>query len=113
MDLRPAEDEDWIAWWGGPAPVNWFGYVNEDGLGAIYEAIEGRFWLGFQRRPGVRRTKTAHMAALLLLSDAGKRGISVNALAHIDQYPGSDRWLQRLGFQQTDEIWKGYPVWTR
>ncbi len=115
MALRAARDDDWAAVTGLPAPGDWFGLVADrpgliDGLGAIYRDTEDRWWITFQRTPGVSMVKTAHAGAKRLLTMARGRGIAVNALAQpgID---GADRWLARLGFEATQETKEGHTIW--
>lgn len=113
--LRPATPDDWEAFTGRRAPGNWFGIVCAkpyliEGLGAIYADVEGRHWITFERVPGVKKTKTAHAAAKLLLAEAKARGIKVHALAD-PSITGAVKWIERLGFTATDETREGHPVW--
>ena len=113
--LRVATDDDWHAWTGKPAPGQWFGLVDAtphliEGLGAIYADIEGRWWITFERCPGVGKVKTAHAAAKQLLGMARERGLAVHAIAD-NRISGAEKWIERLGFARTDETRGGLAVW--
>lgn len=115
MALRPATADDWAAMTGLPAPGEWFGYVEGrahliEGLGAIYLAGDGRWWITFQRCPGVGKVKTAHAGAKRLLAESQERGVTVHALAQPGM-PGADMWLERLGFAMTGQELEGVAVW--
>lgn len=115
--LRAATDNDYEAFFGRPAPAEWFGLVEArpyliEGIGCIFRCTEGRYWLAFVRCPGVSKVKTAHAAAKKLLSMAEERGLTVHALADPD-IQGSSKWIERLGFRRSDETKGDLPVWTR
>lgn len=115
MALRPARDIDWVAMTGLSPPDEWFGYVEAtnhlvEGIGAIYRDGEGRWWVTFQRLPFVSKVKTAHKAAKQLIAAARERGIEVRAIAD-PRIDGAELWIERLGFQRTDETIGGYEVW--
>lgn len=117
MALRKATADDWIAMFGIDAPAEWFGYVEArthlvEGLGAIYRAVDGRWWISFSRCPGVHKVKSAHAGARKLLADATERGITVHAIAD-PKFPGSETWIERLGFTRSAESKEGLSVWTR
>lgn len=116
MALRPAVDSDWAAVTGMQAPGEWFGFVDDggwiiNGMGAIYRATDGRWWITFVRCPGVGKVKTAHASARRLISQANDMGISVSALAD-PSIDGSEMWVERLGFRRTAETIEGIHVWT-
>ncbi len=115
--LRKAVDSDWHAIMAMPEPAEWAGIVlaNEHlilGFGFLYGATDGRWWICFQRVPGVRMVKTAHRCAGVLLAAATEAGVAVYALADL-RITGATKWLSRLGFEPTDEDMKGAPVWVR
>lgn len=115
--LRPANDDDWKAMFGVPPPGQWFGVVRAsdwlvEGIGAIYFGTDGRWWLSFKRCPGITKLKTAHSCAKRLLSIAREQGIVVHAIAD-PAIPGGERWLNRLGFNETEEKLGGLTVWKR
>jgi hypothetical protein len=115
MALRRAEDADWEAMTGMPAPSDWFGLVEAsnyliEGMGAIYRDMCGRWWFAFQRVPFAGKIKTAHKAAKVLLNEAAERGIEVRAIAD-PRIDGSQLWIERLGFKKTDEEIEGHAVW--
>lgn len=115
--LRPATDSDWEAVTGMPAPGDWFGLVEArphliEGMGAIYRATDGRWWLTFHRTAGVGKVKTAHAAARKLLAMAQERGRTIHALAD-PAIAGAELWIERLGFTRTDETQGGIAIWTR
>lgn len=118
MAIRPADDDDWAAMTGYQAPAEWFGFVEQekswliDGMGTIYKGLDGRWWITFQRTPGVRKLKTAQAAAKRLLAEAESRGITVNGMPD-PKICGSTVWMERLGFRRTDENIGGIDVWTR
>ena len=56
MALRAATDSDFAAMMGRPAPGYWIGMVEADrwvvnGIGGMYGAEDGRWWLFFERCP--------------------------------------------------------------
>lgn len=115
--LRLATTADFEAFYGHPAPGDWFGLVEArphliEGLGLIFKCTEGRWWIAFARCPGVGKVKTAHAAAKQLLRMADERGLTVNALSDPD-ITGADKWVERLGFRRSDEVKGGCVVWTR
>jgi hypothetical protein len=115
MALRPARDDDWHAMAGSQAPGNWFGLVEArphfiEGMGCIYLARDGRWWIAFWRSAGVGKIKTAHAGARRLLADAKDRGLDVHAIAD-PAIPGAELWLERLRFIRTDETQGGLTVW--
>ena len=117
--LRPATDDDWRAMFGCTAPVPgvWSGIVAANdyvvfGLGGIYAAADGRWWITFHRWPGVGYTKTAHKAAKEILGAARDANIEVHALAD-PEIPGSALWIERLGLKPTDERLGGMTVWVQ
>lgn len=102
MALRLATDDDWHAMFGIPAPGRWFGMVEAndwmiEGLGAIYLGTDDKWWMTFQRAPGVRKVKTAHAGAMKLLAAAREQGLEIHAIAH-PEIRGAEMWLKRLGF---------------
>lgn len=102
---------------GTPAPANWFGLVDArpyliEGIGAIYQGVDGHWWITFQRCPGVGKVLSAHKAAKQLLGLARERGLAVHALAE-PGIAGAEMWLSRLGFERTHETRQGHPVWVR
>lgn len=113
--LRPATDEDYEAFWGRPAPAEWFGLVEArphliEGFGCVFRCTEGRWWLAFQRCPGVGKVKTAHAAAKQLITRASEQGLKLYTLSD-NSIHGADKWIERLGFQRTDEQKAGLTVW--
>jgi len=117
MALREARDEDWESITGSPAPAEWKGYAEAsdwliEGLGAIYRGTDGRWWITFERLPLVRKVKSAHACARRLLAWASSEGVAVHAIAD-PRKDGASMWVERLGFQPTDERIGGLTVWTR
>lgn len=118
MALRPATEEDWVAFTGLPVPGTWMGLVYAtpwliEGMGAVYLGTDGRWWLTFERAPGVRRVKTAHRAAKQLLSEIEALGVGpVHAQAN-PRIDGATLWMERLGFRRSDDELGGLPVWVR
>lgn len=117
MALRPATDDDWTAMFGIPVPAEWFGLCLSrpwliEGLGAIFLGQDGRWWIMFQRCPGVAKVKTAHAAAKRLLAMADGRGLKVHGFAD-PRISGAEMWMERLGFARTDEDIGGLKVWVR
>lgn len=115
--LRKAVASDWHAVMASPEPAEWAGivYASEHliiGFGFLYVALDGRWWLCFERCPGVRMLKTAHQCGRILLESAREAGISVHALADL-RIDGAETWLRRLGFESTGEDIEGRPVWVR
>lgn len=113
--IRPATDQDWQALVDHPLPDIWVGLVSEDrlrvhGIGAAYLGKDGRWWVFFNREPGVRMKKTAHRAAKRLLWALRDAGIVVRALPDC-RIPGAELWLRRLGFRPTGEAFGGIAVW--
>jgi hypothetical protein len=117
MALRIASDDDYEALFGMPAPAEWHGLVAAsnwliEGLGCVYRCTEGRWWLGFARSPGVRKTKTAHAGARALLAHADRNGLTLHAIAD-PAIRGAEMWIARLGFERTDEQRQGLTIWIR
>lgn len=115
--LRAAAASDYEAFFGRPEPAEWFGIVEArphliEGIGLVFRCTEGRWWLSFERCPGVGKVKTAHRAAKHLLALADDRGVKVNALAD-PAITGAEMWIERLGFRRSDEVKGGLTVWTR
>ncbi len=117
--IRRATDADWAAMFGpsAPAPQIWSGLVAATdhlvfGLGGIYGAVDGRWWITFARWPGIGMVKTAHQCGKILLGSAKEAGVAVHALADPD-IEGSELWIKRLGFEATDETMGGLRVWVR
>lgn len=115
--LRKAVLSDWHAVMAMAEPAAWSGIVYASphlisGFGFLYAGLDDRWWLCFQRAPGVRMLKTAHQCARILLESAREAGIDVHALADL-RIDGAELWLRRLGFEPTDEKLKGAPVWVR
>lgn len=113
--LRPATDADWSAMFGIPPPGIWSGMVAATdhviyGLGGIYASEDGSWWITFSRWPGVRYRKLAHKAARIILDAAREAGIAVHAIAD-PAIEGSELWIKRLGFKETDETRGGLAVW--
>lgn len=113
--LRPATPRDWSAITGMRPPSVWSGIADAGphlvhGLGGIYLAEDGRWWVFFHRTPGVRKVKTAHKSAKILLGSAREAGITVHAVED-DTITGAAVWLERLGFEMTDERLGGLRVW--
>lgn len=116
MALRPAVDDDWSALFGTPPPAVWFGLTEAsrwmiDGMGVVYQSADDRWWVAFQRAPGVRKTKTAHKAGRQLLADCAARGITVHTICDM-RISGAEKWLVRFGFKRSGENIEGYDVWT-
>lgn len=115
MALRQAEDSDWAAMFGMQPPADWFGFVESsgwlvEGIGAVYRDTLGRWWLTFQRIPAVGKVKTAHKSAKVLLAVARERGLEVRTIPDL-RIEGAELWIERLGFQKTDEQIEGQTVW--
>lgn len=114
--IETATDDDYSAMFGTMPPQEWFGLVAKTqwlilGIGAVYRGTDGKYWMMFTRSPGVRMTKTAHMAGKRLVQQAKDKGLEVRALAD-NRISGAALWLRKLGFKQSTETIEGYPVWT-
>lgn len=115
--LATATADDYVAMTGMPEPAEWFGLASRrpwlvEGIGVVYRAADGRWWLSFQRAPGVHKVKTAHAAAKRLLAEADGRGLVLHALAD-PRIDGAEAWIERLGFRRSGEKMEGLDVWTR
>lgn len=115
--LATATADDYVAMTGLPEPAEWFGLAYRrpwlvEGIGVVYRAKDGRWWLSFQRAPGVSKVKTAHAAAKRLLAEADARGITLHTLAD-PRIDGSEAWIERLGFRRSGDAMEGLDVWTR
>jgi hypothetical protein len=113
--LRRATNDDYHAFVGRLAPEQWTGLVSADehlihGIGGVYLASDGRWWMFFDRVPGVAMSVTTHRAARIVVDAARESGIVVHAISDL-RMPTSERWLTRLGFVQTSEEIEGHPVW--
>lgn len=101
---------------GFPAPDSWEGLVVRSawmrrGIGGAYKSNDGRWMMFFYRAPGVRLVKTAHEAALRIRNSMQARGIDLYAVPD-PKIGGACVWLQRLGFEETNETIEGLRVWT-
>ncbi len=111
--IRPATDADWHAMFGFQAPPEWFGYVSETkwmrlGIGGVWKDADGRWWMFLERVPGVRMTKTAHSAAMLVIERLGAQPVYARGDPNLT---GSCEWIKRLGFVETSEQIDGIRVW--
>ena len=114
--LRAATDRDWRCFYGVNPPAHWSGIVAEDdhmilGIGGLYADRQGRWWAFLRRAPGVRGSVTAQRAAMAILDAARDADLVVNAISD-PAIAGSGNWLQRLGFEEIEDI-EGYRRWTR
>src|SRR5690606_8734137 len=113
--LRPATDADWYVFFGSAAPGEWFGLVADAGhmllgIGGLFLAVDGRWWATVAKAPGVRSRLLMHKAAREVMNVAREAKVPVHALAD-PAIPRSAVWLERLGFQETDEMRKNHRVW--
>jgi hypothetical protein len=102
---------------GTPEPGAWFGLVEArryliEGIGLVYMASDGRWWIGLKRCPTISKTRTLLTGARQVLAMAHERGLVVHAIPD-PTIPGSSRLLEGLGFTRTDETQGGFNVWTR
>lgn len=115
MRIERATETDWAAVTGLQPPTFWSGIVAKSdvfvyGIGAMYRAADGRWWLMFVRSPGVGMVKTAHSCAKRLIEEARQEHRDLHTLADT-RIAGAEKWLVRLGFKQTAELKEGCPVW--
>jgi len=114
--IKRATGADWSAMFGTSEPADWIGLVAASphlifGIGGVYRANDGRYWMFFHRVAGIRKTKTAHTAARIIVDMMHEAGEPAYALAD-PRYSGACLWLRRLGFIETTEAIEGHTVWT-
>lgn len=117
LSLRRATDDDFYVWHGRPAPPCWFGLVGEGpggllvGIGGAYLGIDGRWWVAFEKLPGIGGAVTMQKAACEVIATMRAAGLGPLVALSDPAKPRADAWLTHNGFRPTDESMHGLEVW--
>lgn len=115
--LRPATVSDYVRFYGKPPayPDTWIGFVGVNsymimGIGGLYWGDLDRWWACLDRAPGCKGLRDLAQASRLVMQTAKSMEIDVYAIAD-PRMGGADKLLSKLGFVQTDEVYRGNAVW--
>lgn len=114
--VSKATDDDIARFYGGISLAGeWIGLARRRGrlvvaMGGIVRTDSGP-WRGFMDIPPSERGASVYRHASRLLKDAAKSGADQVAVACDDTIPRAVEFLERLGFQKTDEIENDMAVW--
>lgn len=111
--LRPATDDDFLAFYGKEPPEIWLGIVHEEygrviGFGRVVWNDWGKA-MGFVDRKAPLSPFTMHRAAKRMFKALKEVGEPAIYVACDERFPRAAHWLNRLGFKpmsDNPEVWE-------